>query len=176
MMSSRYYLPLRHDAVARAVLTAHVKKKTGIKPVISNEAEFVEKHGHYEYWWNVPIKTLTRLPHNKPDLLIWNREMKTCIVVEFSCPADVNITNKTTEKLEKYAPLLRNLQLMYTDYKFGMAPIIIGALGYTPKDLSMYLGQLDFTENETKKLIKRLQAIAVGGTVKIVKTFIGFRM
>ena len=27
---------------------------------------------HSEYWWNVSIKTATKVPHNKPDLIIWN--------------------------------------------------------------------------------------------------------
>ena len=27
-----------------------------------------------EYWWNIPIKTATKIPHNKPDLVIWNDE------------------------------------------------------------------------------------------------------
>jgi len=71
-----------------------------------------------------------QLPHNKPDLLIWNRETKTCTVVEISCPADVNITTKMRDKLDKYGALLRNLQMLYTDSKFEMAPITIGAFWF----------------------------------------------
>jgi len=48
-MSSRYYLPLCHDAVAKALLKAHITKHTGEKPEIVNETYFIEKHGNYEY-------------------------------------------------------------------------------------------------------------------------------
>ena len=118
MMSSRYYLPMRHDAVAKAVFMSHLKKHAGKEIRFPNEHEFIEKQGDYEYWWNVPIQTSTRLLHNKPDILIWNKSAKTCSVVEISCPADVNIAKKSKEKLDNYAALLRNLQMLYHEYKF----------------------------------------------------------
>lgn len=83
---------------------------------------------------------------------------------------------KIKEKLDNYAALLRNLQLLYHDYKFEMVPIIIGALGYVPKDLKINLEKLNFNEKEVKAMTRKLQTISVSGTVKIVKTFMGFKM
>ena len=117
--------------------------------------EFIEIIGDYEYWWNVLIKTSTKLPHSKPDILIWNKKTNTCSVIEISCPANVNITRKTNEKLQKYAPLLRNPQTKYNDYKFEMIPIIIGAFGFVLSDLKI------LTKKETKSLIRKLQTITV---------------
>ena len=34
--------------------------------------------------------------------------------------------------LSNYGSLIRNLQLIYPQYKFQMVPITIGALGYIP--------------------------------------------
>ena len=56
-------------------------------------------------------------------------------MIEISCLADVNITRKTNEKLQKYAPLLRKLQMTNNDYKFEMIPIILCAFGFVPNDL-----------------------------------------
>ena len=109
MLSSRYYLPMRHDAGAKALFMSHLKNHVGEGVQFPNEHEFIEKHGDYEYWWNVPIRTSTKLPHDKPDILIWNKTIKMFPVVEISCPADVNIVKKTKEKLDNYAALLRNL-------------------------------------------------------------------
>ena len=176
MMSSRYYLPMRHDPVAKAVFKSHLKKHVGEGVQFPNEYEFIEKHGDYEYWWNVPIRTSTKLAHNKPDILIWNKAEKTCAVVEISCPADMNITKKAKEKLDNYAALLRNLQMLYQGYKFEMVPIIVGALGYVPKELKTNLEKLNFNENEVKSITRKLQTISVSGTVKIMKTFMGFKM
>ena len=105
------------------------------------------------------------MAHNKPDILIWNTEKKTCTVVEISCPADVNITKKSKEKLDNYAALLRNLQMLYHEYKFEMVPIIIGELGYVPNDLKANLEKLNFNDNEIKAISRKLQTISVSGTV-----------
>ena len=49
-------------------------------------------------------------------------------VVEFSCPADTNITKKEEEKLFTYIPLVWNLQVIYPDYHYQITPIIVLAL------------------------------------------------
>ena len=88
-MSSRYYLPLRDDAVAKCLLKAHVMKhntNSNFKEI--RESEFVYKIDNLEYWWNISIKTATKVPHNKPDLVIWNTQEKIHTIAEFSCPAD----------------------------------------------------------------------------------------
>ena len=172
LCQSRYYLLLRHDPVAKAVYLEHTKKNANTEVKFKNDIEFIEKVEDYEYWWNVLIKTSTKLPYNKPDILIWSKKTKTCSVIEISRPADVNMTQKTNEKLQKYAPLLANLQMIYNDYKFEMIPIIIGAFGFVPNDLKTSLGNLNFDKKETKSLIRKLQTITISAIVKIVKTFI----
>ena len=61
--------------------------------------------------------------------------------------------------------------MMYREYKFEMVPIIVGALAC----LKSYIQQLGFDEKESIKLIRKLLAVAVSGTVKIVKSFLGFK-
>ena len=123
---------------------------------------------------NISIKTATKIPHNKPDLVIWNKETKLCSVIEFSCPLDTNIVRKVNEKLETYGPLARNIQILYPNSKYEVAPIIIGAMGYVPKNLINYLKMIGFDEGESKCLIRKLQIKSISGTVKIRKTFLSF--
>ena len=120
-------------------------------------------------------KTATKIPHKKPDLVIWDKENKMCSIVEFSCPADINITQKVNDKINVYGLLIRNLQIMYPQYKFNMIPIIVGALGYIPKCLTSYLQDLGFDENEATVHIMKMQNIVACGTVKICKTFLRFK-
>ena len=100
-MSSKYYLPLRH----LLLLNMYTKnfEKNQILIGSYNENQFIEKEGQMEFWWNLSITTLAKVRHNKPDLLIWCRDTKTCKIVEFSCPADVNVTKKIQEKEDNYA-------------------------------------------------------------------------
>ena len=83
----------------------------------------------------MPIKTAIKCKHNRPDIVIWDTVNKQCFVIEISCPADVNVTSKVENKEQIYAELIRNLQLIYREYKFTFLPIIVGALGYIPKCL-----------------------------------------
>ena len=86
----------------------------------------------------------------------------------------MNITRKVEEKLNNYGPLICNLQIMYLHYKFQMVPIVIGALGYVPKCLEMYIHQLGLNKTETEKLVRKLQNLSVSSNVKIYKTFLSF--
>ena len=120
------------------------------------------------------IKTTTKIPHNKPDLFVWDTDQKICQIIEFSCPCDVNLIGKTSDKISTYGPLIRNLQISYLQYRFEMIPIIIGALGYVAKSLMTYVKQLGFEEKDAIYVIGKLQSLATAGTVKICKTFLKF--
>ena len=66
-MSARYYLPLRHDVIASNILKMIIKKNHLERHVkLLNKPEYgIIIH---EYWWNMSIKTVTKIPHNKSDL------------------------------------------------------------------------------------------------------------
>ena len=70
--------------------------------------------------------------------------------------------------------ILFNVQIMYPHYRFQMVPIAVGALGYVPKCLEMYIHQLGFNKIETEKLVQKVQNISASDTVKICKTFRSF--
>ena len=171
-MSAKYYLPLRHDVIASNVLKMIIKKNHPERRVkLLNESEYVIKIENHEYWWNMSIKTTTKIPHNKPDLLVWDTDQKICQIIEFSCPCDVNLIGKTSDKINTYGPLIRNLQISYPQYRFEMIPVIIGALGYVAESLMTYVKQLGFEEKDAIYVIRKLQSLGTAGTVKICKTF-----
>ena len=101
--------------------------------------------------------------------MIWDRDAKICSIIEFSCLLGININRKVNKKLENYGPLDRNLQIMSPDYKFQVAPIVIGA-----RCFSNYLKMIGFNETESKELISKLEMKSISGTVKICKTFFDF--
>eukprot|EP00106_Octopus_bimaculoides_P020898 XP_014788340.1 PREDICTED: uncharacterized protein LOC106882245 [Octopus bimaculoides] len=94
-----------------------------------NMVEAIVTHNKKEYCWNIPVKILIKCKHDRPDIMICHREEKLCTIVEIIWPTDVNIKLKISEKEDTYTELLRNLQLLYLDYKFRFIPVIIGALG-----------------------------------------------
>ena len=103
--------------------------------LVYNENQFIEKEGQMEFWQNASITTPVNVKHNKPDLLIWCRDPKTCKIVEFTCPADVNVTKKIKEKEDNYGPLIRMLQVKNPEYRFSFIPVIAGAMEAVPINL-----------------------------------------
>ena len=92
-LSARYYLPLRHDRMGKILYISHIQKhfpETKVKHL--QEPEYIRRVKHMEYWWNITIKTATKIPHNKPDLIIGNHKKVVCTAVDSSCPLHSNIT------------------------------------------------------------------------------------
>ena len=76
-MFVRYYLPLRHDLVAKSLLKSLILKQNPLdKYKHQKEPEYVYNVGNVEYWWNLSIQTTTKLPHNKPDIVIMEQGTK----------------------------------------------------------------------------------------------------
>ena len=138
------------------------------------EPEYIRRVKHMEYLWNITIKTATKIPHNKPDLIIWNHEKVVCTVFYFSWLLDSNITKKVAEKKNNYGLLIRNMQIMYPNCKFEMIPVVIGYLSYVKNDLKMYMKQLGFDGKEIPFLVRRLQIASIYYTVNICKAFFNF--
>lgn len=95
-------------------------------------------------------------------------------MIEFSCPADINIFRKINKKINTYGPLLRKLQILYLEYIFEMIAAVVGALSYVPKCLIPYLSELGFNNIEISKIIQKMQNVSVSGTMKICKIFLNF--
>ena len=108
-------------------------------------------------------------------MTVWEITKKLCYIIEFSCPANINIVNKVSEENilwiinQKHANDVSKLEA-------NVIPIIVGALGHVPECLFTNIQNLDFTKNETKKLAKKLQVLSVTRIVKICKKFMSFEV
>ena len=91
------------------------------------EPEYIIKIDNHEY--SMSIKTATKISHNKPDLLLWDIDQKRCQIIEFSCPCDINLIGKTSDKINTYDPLIHDFQISYPQYRSEMISIINEALG-----------------------------------------------
>ena len=104
-MSARYYLPMRHEMVAKTLYKEISKKNhpeiEALKEI--NEQEYIQKLGDNEYWWNLSINTAQKIQHNKPDLVIWNTKRK--LVISLKLVVLLILTSLIKKR--------KNCQLMY---------------------------------------------------------------
>ena len=126
-MSSRCYLPLRQDVIAKHIFENLMKKIDPHRKITYSDELFEEK----EFWWNVKVKTTTNIKKNRPDLIIWNLNSKECQVVEFSCLGDINVTRKLQEKEKTHGPC-------YVIYKFYIWNILTSIFLLSMEHLEVY--------------------------------------
>ena len=69
-------------------------------------------------WWETKIKTLTKLEHNRPDIVLWKRNERKCFVIDISVGLDVNVSRNHQAKIDNYLPLLAELKRLYPEYVF----------------------------------------------------------
>ena len=170
-LSSNLYLDARHNPIAKAVYDEITpKSKTNTREPY-RIPEQITKTDNLEIWWDYKIPTMSKIPHNRPDMVIWDTQNKTCKIVDICVPLDINVELRHTTKVDNYAPLVDQLQRLNPQYKYQMIPVIIGAMGTVPKTLRGNLTRVGVPEDAIKSLIERVQRLALLGTLKIVKNF-----
>ena len=131
-LSPNFYTTAIHDHVGEVLLNEIIidQQQQRIKnpPPISMTPTM-------EIWWNKLITTTSRVKHNRPDIVIWDRKASVCTIIEIGVPFDTNVAVHQAEKGNKYMPLVSELQQMYPSFKYQIIPVIIGALGAVPKKL-----------------------------------------
>jgi len=101
---------------------------------------------------------------NRPDIIIKNKEEKTCTLIDVAIPADGNVVQKEAEKKLKYKRLLCiEIQRMW-NLKCTIVPVIIGATGIVTRSLKKNLETVP-----GKHSIDSLQKTAILGTSHIIR-------
>ena len=44
-----------------------------------------------EIWWDIKIKTLLKLEHDRPDIVLWKKKESKCYILDICVCLDVNI-------------------------------------------------------------------------------------
>ena len=63
------------------------------------------------------------------------------VIIDISCPNDINIVAKEAEKVAKYQPLCGELKKMW-GVECVVVPVVVGGLGAVSKSFSDYLAKL----------------------------------
>ena len=165
-LSISMYLPWRHNKVANVIYQSiHPKADQKTRQPITE----VYSDGETEIWWDMRIKTLLKLEHDKPDIVLWRRGELKCFIIDVCVCLDVNIDKNIDLKLNYYLPLAAELKRLYPEYTYEVLPVILGATGLVTKRMVDTLKTLKVKDiNET---ILRCQRNALTGSMKIIKCF-----
>ena len=136
--------PNRHNMVAHA-LHWHLCSAFGLPAVASwhsHEHLPVVENEQAKILWDFGIQTLTTVGSNHPDIVVFLKECPTGILLlEISCPADMNILMKEEEKITKYQPLVQQMRQIYNQ-PVQVIPIVFGVVRMASKNQRMYLKKI----------------------------------
>ena len=134
-MAQREY-KRRHDWVGRRVHW-DVCKKYGIvvnDKWCQHEPGSVIENDKCKILWDFTVQTDHIIQARRPDMIVIDKETNKAQVIDFAIPYDSRVDSKEMEKIEKYQDLVRELKSLW-DMKVVVIPIVLGALGTTPKTL-----------------------------------------
>ena len=95
--------------------------------IITTTAPVIENYTH-KLLWDFGIHTDHLTSARRPDLMIINKEMRPCKIVDFAVTADHRIKLKECEKKNKYLDLARKLKKLW-NMQGTIIPIVISAFG-----------------------------------------------
>ena len=123
-----------------------------------------------EIWWDTVVKTTPPVKHNKPDLVVWKKDTKTCFIIDVCVPLDQNIQLNEKLRQDRYLALSVGLKRIYPQYTYTVIPIVLGATGLVTNSLVKNLGSLGFKEEELPKLVQKMQTKALIGSMRVMKS------
>ena len=89
----------------------------------------------------MPIQTDREIKANRPDIVIKDKQEKSCLLIDMSIPTEKNTSVKVTEKLSEYKDLEIEIERMW-GMKGTTIPVVIGALGLIKKGMEKYTKQI----------------------------------
>ena len=111
-----------------------------------HEPKTVNENDSVTILWDTPIHTDKTIAANRPDIVLKNKENKTCLVIDITIPLDTNTSVKTTEKLIKYKDLEIEVERMW-GLKTTTVLVVMGALGTIKKDMENYSNKIPGNNN-----------------------------
>ena len=111
--------------------------------------EKVTENEKVKILWDMKIQTDKILEHSRPDIVVFEREKRTCKIVDVACPFDTRVVEKEREKVDKYQELKYELKRIWNCSEVTVIPAVIGALGTIhrngtiPKNFHQWIDKID---------------------------------
>lgn len=125
----------------------------------------VEENDHFKVYWDLNIITDRSVEHNRPDMVVFNKDERTAIIIDFAVPLDQNLTKTYAEKITKYEALAQQIRDMWKLGKVTIMPLIVSCNGLVHKKTTQHLEQLNLPQNT----IMWMQKAVILGTVNIIR-------
>ena len=116
----------------------------------------VVENGRVKILWDFIIQTDHVIQHRRPDIVVLYKIERKYHLIDITVNGDKKIGSKEQEKIDNYREVRREVKKIWKLSVVVVVPVVIGALGVTPKRLEDWL----------KKLLPKA---ALLGTAKVIR-------
>ena len=116
--------------------------------------------------WDFRLATSHNHPSSHPDIVLYDFRQQEIFFVEISCPADINVSIKEDEKINKYLSLATDFCWMY-NMPVVIVPVVLGCAGVVSSCCLQFLRKIP---GFTMKLFGQLQKAVLIGTSQVLRT------
>ena len=102
--------------------------------------------------WDFKIQKDHRIDHNKPDIVVLDRQSRSYLIIVVACPFDTRVTKKEQEKVENYQDLKREIERVWNCHEVKIIPIIILRSSHIFYVLIINIHHMAFTAPHAKLL------------------------
>lgn len=138
-------------------------------PYAQEDQESVLESEQCKIYWNFSFSTTHRINATKPNIVLQDHKSKVICVIEFSAPAESNITRKEDEKRTKYQELLFELSRIYPGYWVRLIVLILGCLGGMRASFVSQLKKIPTCEQQADALAVRMQKAVLLNSLNLVR-------
>ena len=156
----------RHDNIAKLVHWKLCEKYSLKKEEkwYEHVPEGSEENEKVKLIWDMNIQCDNVIEARRPDLIIVDKIMKACIIIDVAVPGDSRVHTKENEKIEKYQELKRELKRIWSLRKVTVVPVVVGALGCVSKRFNKWMEILGIEVS-----VGLMQKSALLGTARIIR-------
>ena len=126
--------------------------------------EDVVENEEVKILWDVMIQCDREIKAKKLDVVVVNKNERSCAIIDMAIPGDIRVGEQEKEKIERYQEIKREIKRMWNNRSINIIPVVVGALGSTSKKLKKCIVELGVIINTAL-----LQKAALLGTARILR-------
>jgi tellurite resistance-related uncharacterized protein len=118
----------RHDIFAKIIHMNLAVKFYSYTPESCLEND---SYKTYKLYFDKTILTDIHIKHNRPDIIILNKQQKQAYLLDIAVPNSHNITQTYNTKINKYLELSVAMRNLWCLEKISILPLVISATGFS---------------------------------------------
>ena len=92
--------------------------------------------------WDVMIQCYREIKARKPNIVVVNKNKKSCVIIDIAIPGDIRVSKKEKENIERYQKLKREIKRMWNIRSIKVISVAVRTLCSTSKKLKSSIEEL----------------------------------